>query len=59
MIALEKIFLWKKMTPKLAVLQLWKKLQVLEKKNFIEKKNLSSLFVQIRPTKRCAEIFFK
>ena len=51
-------FLWKKMKPKLVVLQLSKKVQVLEKK-FFQKKNSSSLFVQIRPTKRCAEIFFK
>ena len=31
-----------------------KKLQVIEKK-FFSKKNPSRLFVQIRPTKRCAE----
>ena len=48
-------FLRKKMKRKLVVLQLRKKLHVFEKK----KKTASSLFVQIRPTKRCAEIFFK
>ena len=42
--------------PKLVVLQSWKKLQVFEKKIF-EKKKPSSLFVDIRPTRRCAEIF--
>ena len=35
-----------------------KKAPSLWKKNF-RKKNPSSLFVQIRPTKRCAEIFLK
>ena len=46
------------MTPKLVVLQSRKKLQVIEKKLF-EKKNLSSIFVQIRPTKPCAEFLKK
>ena len=49
------MFWWKKMTPKLVVLQVVKKLQVLEKKFFSKKKNPSRLFVPIRPTKRCAE----
>ena len=44
--------------PKLVVLQSSKKLQALEKKNS-EKKIPSSLFVQIRPTKSCVEIFLK
>ena len=38
------------------VLQWWKKLQVIEKKIFFQKKNPSGLFVQIRSSKRCAEI---
>ena len=50
------IFLLKKITPKVVVLQSWKKLQVL-KEIFLRKKNPSRLFVQIRPTKRCAGIF--
>ena len=49
------MFWWKKMTPKLVVLQVVKKLQVLEKKIFSKQKNPSRLFVQITPTKRCAE----
>ena len=47
-----------KMTPKLVVFQSWKKLQILEK-NVFRKKNPSRLFVQIRSSKRCAEIFLK
>ena len=46
------------MMPKLVVLQSWKKLQVLEKKIF-RKKKPSSIFVQIRPTKWCPDIFLK
>ena len=42
----------------LVVLQSWKKIQVLEKKVF-QKKNLSSFFVQIRPTELCADFFKK
>ena len=61
MIAPEKkceiISLGKKMMPKLVVLQSRKKLRVLEKQ--FRKKSPSSLFLQIRPTKRCAETFFK
>ena len=52
------IFLWEKMAPKLVVFQSWKKLQVLEK-NVFRKENLSNLFVQIRSSKHCAEIFFE
>ena len=44
------------MMPKLVALQSWKKLQVLAKKNF-RKKNPASLFVQIRPRKRCGNFF--
>ena len=44
------------MTPELVVLQPWKKLL---EKNFFRKKNPSSLFLQMRPTKRCAEFFLK
>ena len=33
-------FLWRKMAPKLVVLQSWKKLQVLERKKFSKKKVL-------------------
>ena len=44
------MFWWKKMTPKLVVLQVVKKLQVLEKKIFSKQKNPSRLFVQITPT---------
>ena len=48
-------FLLKKMRPKSVVLLLCKKLQILEKKSL--KKNSSNLFVQIWPSKQCAEFF--
>ena len=54
--SIKLIFLWKKMTPKIMVLQSWKKLQVLKKDCFF-KKSPSRLFVQIRPKKQCAEVF--
>ena len=53
--SIKSIFLLKKMTPKFVVLQSWKELQVLERKNFLKKS--SSLFVRVRPTKRCREFF--
>ena len=46
------------MAPKLVVFQPWKKLQVLEK-NVFRNKILSNLFVKIRSSKQCAEIFLK
>ena len=56
--SIKKFFWGKKKRPKSVVLHPWKKLQVLGKKIF-RKKNPSSLFVQIRPTKRYAEIYLK
>ena len=44
------------MTPKLVVLQPWKKLHVLQK-NFFRKQNPSSLFVKIRLQKSEREFF--
>ena len=38
----ENYFLWRKMMPKIVVLQLWKKFQVLEKKIFWKKKTKKS-----------------
>ena len=49
-------FWYKRMTPKLLVLHSWKKSQVL-KKVFL-KKNSSSLFVEVKSSKRWAEILW-
>ena len=50
------IFYGKKMMPKLVVFYSRKKLHVLKKKIFFQKKNPSSLYLQIRPKKLCAGI---
>ena len=59
MIALEKNFFVEKNDAQISRVAVVKKAPSPWKKKLYWKKNPSSLFVQIRPTKRCAEIFFK